>query len=402
MWDWIIENSIIIVIVSAAVSLALLIFNQTFRNKLTPSGSSKRQERLATFISWAYWVVEMVAVVFLVSSFIALVYFTGEDSEGIPGTEIANWLKTNGLRIIVIIFVTAVFWMVARQFIPPLVDRIMARPQIGESREGRKRRAETLKRVFLALVRVVIILVAFIIVLTEMNIEIGPILAGLGVVGIAVGFGAQYLVKDLIAGIFVLMENQYRVGDVASVAGVIGTVEEVGLRKTVLRDLDGVVHHVPNGEIRIASNYSRHFARVNLDISVSYGTELDYAIEVLNQVCRTMAEDKEWKSLFRTVPQVLRVEKLGDSGIDIKIVGEVKPLEQWKIMGELRKRIKTEFDKAGIEIPWPHTKVYFGEETGNGATDDYKPGNRKDIPSKKILKKDMPDNDTTGADKLSS
>ena len=243
-----------------------------------------------------------------------------------------------------------------------LVDRLMTRPQRGESREGTRRRGETLKRVFLALGRIFMFLVVFTIILTEMNVEIGPLLAGLGIIGIAVGFGAQYLIKDLIAGVFVLMENQYRVGDVASVGGVIGTVEEVNLRKTVLRDLDGVVHHVPNGDIRVASNYSRHFARVNLDVSVAYNTELDYAIGVINKVCAAMAEDEAWKPSFRTVPQVLRVNKLGDSGIDIKVTGEVKPLEQWRVMGEMRKRIKTEFDKAGIEIPWPHTKVYFGNE----------------------------------------
>jgi len=161
------------------------------------------------------------------------------------------------------------------------------------------------------------------------------------------------------------MENQYRVGDVASVAGVTGTVEEVNLRKTVLRDLDGAVHHVPNGEIRVASNYSRHFARVNLDISVAYNTDLDYAINVINDVRLKMAQEEGWKPLFRTVPQVLRVNKLGESGIDIKITGDVKPLEQWRIMGEMRKRIKTAFDKAGIEIPWPHRKVYFGNMPGD-------------------------------------
>jgi len=161
------------------------------------------------------------------------------------------------------------------------------------------------------------------------------------------------------------MENQYRVGDVAKVADVIGLVEEVNLRKTVLRDLDGIVHHVPNGEIRVASNYTRHFARVNLDISVSYGTDLDFAIEVINRVCKEMAEEEQWSKVIRSVPQVLRVNSLGNSGIEIKILGDVKPLEQWNVMGQLRLRIKNEFDKVGIEIPWPHTKVYFGNKPGD-------------------------------------
>jgi len=198
-----------------------------------------------------------------------------------------------------------------------------------------------------------------------LEVPIGPVLAGFGVAGIAVGFGAQYLIRDLIAGIFILWENQYRVGDVARVADIWGLVEEVNLRKTVLRDLDGAVHHVPNGEIRVASNFTRHFSRVNLDVSVSYGTDLDHAISVINRVGQELAGDENWRERIRTVPQVLRVNKLGDSGIDIKILGEVKPLEQWAVTGELRLRLKKAFDAEGIEIPWPHTKVYFGNEPQN-------------------------------------
>ena len=143
-------------------------------------------------------------------------------------------------------------------------------------------------------------------------------------------------------------------------AEVWGLVEEVNLRKTVLRDLGGTVHHVPNGEIRVASNYSRHYARVNLNVLVSYGTDLDFAIGVINRVCHEMAEEEIWGKVIKNVPQVLRVDKLGDSGIDIKILGDVKPLEQWRVTGELRLRLKKAFDAEGIEIPWPHTKVYFG------------------------------------------
>ena len=122
---------------------------------------------------------------------------------------------------------------------------------------------------------------------------------------------------------------------------------------------------MPNGEIRVASNYSRHFARVNLNISVSYGTDLDVAIGVINRVCQEMAEEEEWSNVIRKVPQVLRVDKLGDSGIEIKILGDVKPLEQWNVTGQLRLRLKKAFDAEGIEIPWPHTKVYFGNKPGD-------------------------------------
>jgi moderate conductance mechanosensitive channel len=361
MWGWFIDNASWILIASSVVALLLLLFNRVIRDKLSPSGDKKWQVRLHRLVDVTYWTVELLAVAFLITAFIA---FNSES----PGTDASNmetWIQDHGAKTLIILAVGIVLWLLTQQLIPPLVERVMTRPQRGESREGMKRRMETLKRVFLGLTRFLVVFVIFIIILSEMKVEIGPLLASLGIIGVAVGFGAQYLVKDLIAGIFVLMENQYRVGDIASVGGVTGVVEEVNLRKTVLRDLDGIVHHVPNGEIRVASNYSRHFARVNLNISVSYGTDLDYAIEIINEVCRRVAEDEKWAKVFRTVPEVLRVDSLGDSGIDIKILGEVQPLQQWAVMGELRKRIKTEFDKVGIEIPWPHTKVYFGNSPEN-------------------------------------
>jgi small conductance mechanosensitive channel len=154
---------------------------------------------------------------------------------------------------------------------------------------------------------------------------------------------------------------------VVKVADIIGLVEDITLRRTVLRDLDGIVHHVPNGEIKTASNYTRHFSRVNLNISVGYGTDLDHAISVINRVGKELAEDEKWRKVIKTAPQVLRVDSLGDSGIDIKILGDVKPIEQWAVMGELRLRLKKAFDAEGIEIPWPHTKVYFGNPLPDSA-----------------------------------
>jgi small conductance mechanosensitive channel len=231
----------------------------------------------------------------------------------------------------------------------------------GESKEGIKKRTDTLLSVFMGAGKIFIVVVIVFMVLSELDVPIAPILASFGIAGIAVGFGAQYLIRDLIAGIFILLENQYRVGDVARIADIAGLVEEVNLRKTVLRDLDGIVHHVPNGEIKVASNFTRKFSRVNLNISVGYGTDLDHAISVINRVGQGLAADEYWGKLIIKAPQVLRVDNLGDSGIDIKILGDVKPIKQWDIMGELRKRIKKVFDEEGIEIPWPHVKLYFGE-----------------------------------------
>jgi small-conductance mechanosensitive channel len=312
-----------------------------------------------------FWTIEAIAAVIMITAFIAMAAYRDGGSSMITTDMVEKWFLEHGIRIIIILVVGIVLWYVLRQTLPPLVSRIIGRPQKGESKEGVKKRANTLQGVFMGVGRIIIILLVAFMILSELNVSIGPILAGFGVAGIAVGFGAQYLIKDLIAGVFVLMENQYRIGDVVKVADVTGLVEEINLRKTVLRDLDGIVHHVPNGEIRVASNYSRHFARVNLNVSVSYGTDLDFAIKVINRVCNDMAEEEKWSKVLRTVPQVMRVDSLGDSGIDIKIVGDVKPLEQWNVMGQLRLRLKKAFDKEGIEIPWPHTKVYFGNKPGD-------------------------------------
>jgi moderate conductance mechanosensitive channel len=273
---------------------------------------------------------------------------------------VVSWLIDHGIPILVIVIVGAVLWFVLNKFLPPIVRRAVGRTKDKESKEGMEKRTNTLLSIFKGVGWVFIIIIAIMMILDEVGVPIAPVLAGFGIAGIAIGFGAQYLIRDLIAGIFIIMENQYRVGDVARVADIAGLVEEVTLRKTVLRDLDGIVHHVPNGEIRVASNFTRHYARVNLDVSVAYGTDLDHAISVINRVGKGLAEDEKWRKVIKSPPQVLRVDKLGDSGIDIKILGDVKPMEQWAVMGELRLRLKKAFDTEGIEIPWPHTKVYFG------------------------------------------
>jgi small-conductance mechanosensitive channel len=365
MWGWFVDNSLWVLIASALVVIFLLFFSEKARNIIAGTVPAKQREKAVGKINAILWTLEGIVAVIMIVAFVAMTL----SSEGAPPlvtTEaIKKWFLEHGIKIVIILVVGFALWAALKRFLPPLVIRITARQVRGESREGRKRRADTLLGVFMGLGRIIIILLVVLMVLSEIGVSVGPILAGFGVVGIAIGFGAQYLIRDLIAGVFILMENQFRVGDVAKVADVSGLVEEINLRKTVLRDLDGVVHHVPNGEIRVASNYSRHFARVNLNVSVSYNTDLDYAIGVINRVCKEMAEEEQWSKVFQSVPSVLRVDNLGDSGIDIKILGDVKPLEQWNAMGELRLRLKREFDKAGIEIPYPHTKVYFGNKPGD-------------------------------------
>jgi small conductance mechanosensitive channel len=273
---------------------------------------------------------------------------------------VKDWLVKHGTRIGLILFISTVALFVLGIALPRAIKAFVAREAPGQPEEELQKRAQTLTRVLVATGQVFIILVAIFIILSEVGINIAPALAGVGVIGIAIGFGAQSLIKDIIAGLFIVMENQYRVGDVVNIADKEGLVVEINLRRTVLRDLDGIVHSVPNGEIRVASNLTKEWSRVNLNISVAYGTDLDRAIAVINRVCEEMAREPEWTHLILKTPQVLRVDNLGDSGIELKVLGDTKPIQQWAVMGEIRKRVKKAFDEEGIEIPWPHTKVYFG------------------------------------------
>jgi len=271
-----------------------------------------------------------------------------------------EWLKNSGINILVIIAVAAAVYFTLRRLIPPIIKRTVTQRMKGGLEEEIKQRSNTLSSVLIKTGLVIIVIFALFTILPEFGINITAMLAGLGILGIAIGFGAQSLIRDYLSGIFILLEDQYDVGDVVRIAGIAGLVEEVDLRRTVLRDLDGIVHSIPNGEIKAASNFTKGYSRVNLNISVAYGEDLDRVIKVINKVCKEMAEDPEWKADFITPPQVLRVDSLGDSGIDIKILGDTKPIKQWAVTGELRLRLKRTFDAEGIEIPWPHTKVYFG------------------------------------------
>jgi small conductance mechanosensitive channel len=163
----------------------------------------------------------------------------------------------------------------------------------------------------------------------------------------------------VINGVFILVDNQYSKGDVVTLAGLVGIVEDINLRRTVLRDLDGTVHFIPHSNVDVASNWTMEYSRINLDVRVAYESNLDHAIEVINRVGNQLAEDPEFATKFREPPQVLRVENFGDSAIDIKIVGDTVPLEQWALMGELRLRLKRAFDEEGIVIPYPQRTLHL-------------------------------------------
>jgi len=275
-----------------------------------------------------------------------------------------EWFKDEGVRIICIAAVSLVLFIVCRMVIPSIMKRILSNKMPGEEETEVQKRADTLSSILVKIAGIVLLIVAVITILPEVGVNIAPLIAAIGIGGLAIAFAAQSLVRDFISGFFIILEDQYRVGDVVSIAGTAGAVEEIGLRRTVLRDVEAHVHSVPNGQVSVATNMTRNFSKVNMNISVGYGENLKRVIDTINKVCQEIAEDPQWKDDFLSTPSVLRVDNLGDSGIDLKIVGDTKPGKQWAIMGELRLRLKDTFDAEGIEIPWPHTKVYFGNAPG--------------------------------------
>jgi len=216
-----------------------------------------------------------------------------------------------------------------------------------------RKRIETLSHVIYRTSLAVVLLLVLVMVLPQFGVDVAPLIAGLGLVGLAVGFGAQNLVKDVINGIFILVENQYGRGDVVQIADISGLVEDMNLRRTVLRDLDGTVHFVPHSQILVASNLTKGYSRVNLNVRIAYETDVDHAIEVVNRIGLEMSKEAEYEGKIKDPPHVLRVDALTDSAIELKITGETAPIEQWEIMGELRRRLKLAFDKEGILIPHP-------------------------------------------------
>lgn len=247
---------------------------------------------------------------------------------------------------------------------------IMAR--IGKIRkepaEQLASRSKTISTVVVQLAIIIIWMIAGITALSAVGVNIYPILAGIGVAGLAIGLAAQNIIRDYLHGFFIIAEDWYRVGEVAKVAGIPGLVENITLRRTILRDINGTVHIIPHNKVDLASNLTRDWARVNLNVSVAYKENLDKVVSVINEVGNELKEDPQWGVDLLTAPQVLGVDNLGDNGIDIKILADTKPIRQWALTRELRKRLKDRFDKEDIEIPWPHTKVYFGNAPTESGT----------------------------------
>jgi len=229
-------------------------------------------------------------------------------------------------------------------------------------------RIQTLARVFRNSAAIVIVIVAGTLILGELGISIAPILATAGVAGVAIGFGAQSLIKDYFNGFFLLLEDQVRQGDVVEVAGKGGLVEEVTLRYVRLRDMDGHVHYVPNGEIKLVTNRTRGYATPVIDVGVAYREDIDEALGLMREAAAALRADAQWKDRIVEDLEVIGVERWGDSAVVLRARFKVvPPIQQWNVKREYLRRLKKLFDARGIEIPFPHLTVYAGQNKDGAA-----------------------------------
>lgn len=271
----------------------------------------------------------------------------------------AGWLAVIADRLLIVLVIIVVCLAIIRltmgalrRVLGAMQARAQSESSLDEAAEVSKR-FTTIEALVGYVVKGFVVTIGGLLVLEQIGLDVGPAIAGLGVVGIAIGFGAQAIVRDFFSGILILLENQYGQGDVVDLAGVTGTVEELTLRRTVLRDADGVVHNVPNGEIKVASNRTRVWRRINHDVIVAYGTDIEHAISVFDAVGSGLATDPAWADKILETPSVDRVDQLGERGITLKILGRVRAGEMVAVTGELRKRILAAMAANGIEIPAP-------------------------------------------------
>lgn len=279
----------------------------------------------------------------------------------------SNWGFELLATLAVLVGALVLLWVV-RAAVRRWTNRVERKYQQSDEQSHREQgqRLVTITSVTRVVIAVAVWTVVVLTIMAIWGIPMAPLVAVGATVGIAVGFGAQDFVRDVIGGFLILVEDQYAIGDVVTIAGVSGTVEAVTLRTTILRDLEGNQHHVPNGEVRVASNLTAGFSRVVVDVSVSYDTDLDRAIEVIADEAMKLYEEPVWRSTFLDEPVLLGVNKLGDSGIDIRVLLTTTTEQRWDVKRAYLKRIKQRLDDEQIEIPYQYMNVVLQAE----ATDE--------------------------------
>lgn len=274
-----------------------------------------------------------------------------------------SWFKVSGIRIIGIMVLS----FIVIRAVSIITKRSKARMDMRHQDDYElNKRTDTLARLIRKTIKAVVLTMATLMILQTLGINIGPLLAGAGIIGLAVGFGAQSLVKDVIGGFFILLENHMNVGDVVQVAGKVGLVESINLRVTRLRDYYGEVHVIPNGEIAVLTNMTKGFSRAALDIGVAYKEDVDRVMLIMKDVADEMMNDPEWSDRILSEIDLAGLDSFGDSSVNIKARIDTKPLQQWNVAREYRRRLKNVFDEKGVEIPFPHVTLYMGEGENTG------------------------------------
>ena len=297
----------------------------------------------------------------------------------------ADWLLDRPIRIAFILVVAWIVTRIAKRAIVRFTTRIAATPsssrlqKLREKGPGRalidqaersraEARAETLGHVLRSVVVALVWGFTALVILGEIGVNLGPLIAGAGIGGVALGFGAQSIVKDFLSGLFMLIEDHYGVGDFVDLGYASGTVEEVSLRSTTIRDVKGTVWHVPNGEIARVGNYSQLWSKALIDIEVAYGTDVRVAMGVMQQVANELWNDPEWGGdEVSEMPTVFGIQSLGASGIGLRLAVKTEPSMQWAVEREIRLRLKEAFDAAGIEIPFPQQTLWFRDDSSEAA-----------------------------------
>ena len=322
-----------------------------------------------------------------------LVSACGESNRGFVCEQVYNWTENDGLataadwlldrpiRVLLILLVAWIATRVAKRAIVRFTTRIAAAPSnsrlqmlrekgpgralMDEAEQSRaEARAETLGHVLRSVVVALVWTFAALIILGEIGVNLGPLIAGAGIGGVALGFGAQSIVKDFLSGLFMLIEDHYGVGDFIDVGYASGTVEEVSLRSTTIRDYKGTVWHVPNGEISRVGNYSQLWSKALIDVEVAYDTDVRMAMGVMQQVANELWSDPEWGGdEVSEMPTVFGIQSLGASGIGLRLSVKTEPSMQWAVEREIRLRLKEAFDEAGIEIPFPQQTMWLRDDS---------------------------------------
>jgi small conductance mechanosensitive channel len=360
--QWLLNSGLrifVVLVVSLVLIKAVRLFLDQAFSRLEKCQNGRIKIRTETLKPLLY---KILMIVVLIAAFVLILDNLGVNLAAILETPVGHWLITSGLRIFLVLAVTFVIIKVLGLLLDQAFLRLEKR-QDGEM----KKRSDTLRAVVRSVINMALIAVAIIMILDNLGVKIGPILTAAGVVGVAVGFGAQQLVRDVINGFFILLDDQIRVGDVVNIADKSGLVENVNLRMTTLRDFAGNVHYVRNGEITVVTNMTKEWSRYVFDVGVAYREDVDEVIEVLKQIDEEMRQDPEYGPDILEPIEILGLDRFADSAIIIKARTRTQPSRQWAVGREFNRRMKKKFDELDIEIPFPHVTLYAGQNKDGSA-----------------------------------